>query len=1133
MQSNFIIRPVLGQYSDEQLYGPRKEALEIDVILKSRSKSECALYSDCSSIKQEGSIKKFLSGNDPRILSLFHNLGIEHALPIQRYSWPYMEPNQLQFPMLCISRRFTGKTYAHLLYSVCHCIRQTAAQATEEIIQTSTDGIEETSTIDDLRGRNIGPPPEPIPIIDQDTFDFNSLGLTDKDKLIKVDDKVSSNCNAWTKTSDDEKDNFLDMGSKFLIISSSQQQVKFLQAEVDRMKEASFGNLAPYRVRKDKLPPITRSLNNSHDEAKLAIRCSEAEIIICTPTILLKCITNGFISFSQCDKVIFDDLDQALQLHNTQVRELIKIYITENNECGPDDMSFPQILFFAQKWTQLIRHLCDIFTQKNIVCCSLLEASLFRNMRFDIERYGDISQKKHKLKEIILHEIEILPKGSIIAVLCNQEDDAKNVSEYLEQLGLVVKHLPKDTPEIALNDHKASSKSRDHQMSIYVTCDDATEILFDKLTDVTRIIHFSLPSNLLTFDSRFRIMFNSINDQKIEDELKTYIFLSSRFNSLKMAQEIYDIMSRSAATLNCTKLEMRDIVNDLSTKLCWRWATTGVCRLDKFGKESTMASFCPDRHSLREISNKSSRWIGQAEVKVTITNIISPNEFYFWFEEYRNEQTKWKKYDLSGINFMYKLQPGLDRFKETPRCDVPLESIKKGSIFGVYFHELSRVDRVILLESPIYPRILTDYDRLICYDYQCRAFKIDYGIEVTIYLRNLFSLPKSLTAIEPLCHRGFLLGLKPADNEPYWNYKASKLFHEKIYMDHLQDASLWMRFNDGDCFWFEDFVLSRKLYNIDGSRNKSIPRCNLVKELKANTNLTESCLDPPFIDPSERSRCTSRWHTDLTKTLANHAFLRTDKNELDILVLHVRPDIKLVVRQRDFHEQLIKLENQLIDDYKNKQLIPLGYFEPGVLCLVAVLISKQLTINRCKIIGIVDNNQKTRKYKVYCLDHGDCFVAEERDLYLCPHLITTKLPYQSIEVKFARFNKLILEDARLTDLVINSIYDMTRDSNNDLIPCKGIADSGDGIYLYVMDKTDKSLYRPLVILINEMHGVNLSLDIPEDSKKDLVVTPLISNEGQDEDEYCHDMRDGIFKCMVKLLLTDIINYELDSKHGRQ
>lgn len=1153
-------------HGDDILYGIRMRALEAYELAKLQSKSDCVIYPIGTFSRKQESSHRELINSDPRLTAMFDRLSMTHALPIQRYCWPHIDRES--FPTLFISGRLTGKTHAHLIYLVASCIKAKPIAETNALIKSAEDLL-------DAQADQVGEPhanprtleladelsPVNLDSIDQDNFDFNTLGdsSTEKSDLQDAQNEPDKDAQLEGGLQTERVDcSSLVFHPRYIIICSSQNQVEFLDREIDRMKIAAFGDQATHLLRKNDLPPRVRTINVGHSDDKLAMRCCEGDILIGTPAALIKCLEMFYLDFSRCDKLIFDDFDLTLQLHNQRVRELINIYIAQTSdpatdETDKDSIGWPekkthdpcQILFFAQKWTSLVKQfICSVFTQKNIIFGSFAEASIYVNIKFELEIIRDPSSKLVNLLRLLNNTLLSNPKLKI-ALVCRNGEEAKDLSEKLIDRKMKVLLLPDDTSLLVLRENNKQKPA--FRSSIFVMSDQALDTIFEYLTDIDHLIHYSLPEAPITFDRRFRLMYKHISGGS--DHLATTIFTPHKLENESIARELYDIISRSSASLKSTQLEMRDILTNCSMKFCWRWATAGMCRLDKLTRNDRLGSFCLDKHSLtRSPRTGGSRWPSSGQIKITITHIINPNEFFFWFEAARSLDSsgkKWVPIDGSGMEFMSRFQKELNLLKDLPKSSTPLDEIRKGKIFGVYFHEETRFDRVLLLENPAQDNFYHDshndlaIQRILNYSRQVPALKIDHGVKVNVYLRNLVRLPETIMKVEAQCHRGLLLGIKPKESEPFWSHKATRHFSNAIKEEGINEVTAWIRLHDDGCYWLENLTCFRKLLNLDDDR--SIKKGDMATEL-LSLSLADEAKVPSFLPPSLREKTLAKWHADKSLSLTSYAFFRKDKCLLDIYILQVKGCLRLVVRQVEYNRQLIQLESNMMADYNDGKLASLSYYESGSYCLARILESSSpqpaYTINRSRIIKAYAGTEASNRMsscEIICLDHGDCYHVNLADLYQIPHKYLTELPMQAIECDMSSVNADSFKgnNEKLLDRAIDLIYDLTRTESNDLKPVKASLDTESNLYIYLPVADDPTRFVPLRCELERCLGIDIFSSTDLDLKKDLI---LKAETDQDEGEKPSDqklepkhysIKEEIFEALLRQLLREtVISCEL-------
>lgn len=1067
--SAVIAKPPSVEYNDNILFGARRDVRRHRESEKLSNESDCVLLAiGTYASKKHWSIKNIIN-NDKRLKSMFDNLDIKHALPIQRYSWPLLhDPN---FPMLCVSQECSGKTYGHLLYVVAQSITNVSTSKTDELLMLHSDQFGLSPFQSNSQSKSKSDKTLIEEEIDHENFDFNQLrnGMSN----LKLNDNDNNNNEAKNEiktngTSDHQTNGFTEDDGwtcdqadldefithpKYLIVCSSQINVERIVSELESMKQAAYCDKASSQQRK-LLPPSIRCINVHLTDETLALRCNESEILVGTPAALLRCFTNGYLNFAKCLKVIFDDLDVTLQLHNTNVLRLVNLFLSRGQQQNPPMSKTRecQMYMFSRKWTRLVKACGEYLSrQRNLLFGSLLEASIFANIRFSLELYSRDEEKLIKLA-VLLSTLEGLTKTrSTVAIVCNTNQEASRFSAGLIAHGRHVAHLPQND---AL---KVLTSKRDPNMnSTYVMSDAVLELVADLLNNVTHVIHVTLPTRFSSFDQRFRLLYRNIMENK--SDLEATIFIGSRLSN-KYAKELYDLLSRSSSTLTSTKLELRDRIRQNATRICWRWATSGVCRLGQStrgGKliDDRLGSYCPNRHSItmksdqNKLSESDNNWPKTGQVRLTITEIVSPNEFYFWFESYRDADSTGKqftKFKDSGIEHMKHFQRDLDKLKNVAPNTVDLHRVKRGAVFGIYQQQELRVDRVVLLEDLLNPE--DDYcdemdgstkvlNKKLEMSKVLEVFKIDYGTRQTARVSNLIMLPEELELTAPKCQRGFLIGLKPTDGEPDWLYPATKKFHELVSQNGLNDITAWLRLNSDGCFWFENMVVTWRVKFPDETKLFKIePAKELILEHLAEENKSA----PDCLNPSTYSYTMAKWNAADIASYASYAKPPRKLDPVQLMILFVEPDLTLKVRQSKFNKQLLRLEDELINDLNSNKLERLEYFERGFYCIAKTVTGidpntkePHYILNRCKLANIEEKNGEELIY-VDCLDHGDQQIVKREDLYQASMMHLSTLPFQAFSCGIADLNQGLLENVSTLVRVQNIIYDETRDSDDNYL----------------------------------------------------------------------------------------------------
>lgn len=1068
-------RLTISYYQDHELFGPGPETIKLIEKIKTANDSECIIFSRGTFASLEHLKLKNLIGTDRRLNLMVEGLGITHALPIQRYSWPKIQKSS--FATFYVSGEATGKTYAILLYVLTNCLNAAPITEAEEVLNEETK-------------RHVV-----------------SENYTDPNELISH--------------------------PKYVLICSNQDKADLVYQAVDHFKDKVYGDSVP-NTKRHSLTPITAAIKSDHDNDKLSSRCLGSDILITSPQVLIKCLNEGFVHFAKFRKVFFDDLDVALQVQPNCIKNLIKIYFIQmekRSDLLPSTMC--RMHMFSRKWTALVNQVAELFDQRTVMFCSISEAAVYAGIRFEVISY---KKKKRDQTSVIGDLIDVsanqLTRGEKTAIVCNTGKEAELIGVKLQQKGIKVK-LIKDIDE--MNPQPANELIRGTREKFFVLSDSALEIVVEStvrggpLNDISHLVHASLPDDMLTFDQRFRLLHENIKNKRPSNMTSTLILDAD--SNIRLLKHIYDLASRSQETLNSTRCELRDLISKQASQICWRWATTGVCRYEKLSQNDRFGSYCLDRHPARaDLAVRDANWPESGLVKITITHIISPSEFYFMFEACKMDDKRlWVNYKSSGTEFSKRLQQDLDALRTTKTRSIPLNKIVKGKVYAVFFPQISRVDRVRILDEPKHEDSSSMINPDLEYDKLIPVYKIDHGVSLNVYVKNLVELPRNLAIIPALCHRAFHLGYKPPDNEPDWLYKSKKHFFDLLSVNQKQDVTAWIRLNHRGCFWLEGLLITRELENIDAKSKKkwTIDPYDDLRQL----NLAQSTsLEPSILPPSTRLETLCRWNHAEMISASQYAFLRKDKDDSDIYVLRINSDLSMIVRQACYNKQLIALEDQLIEDFQKGKLKRQEYLAPEVICIANLnpLHSPQLCLNRVKILSIesiencnLDSTECTPEVSalVYCLDHGDKFSLKRSSLYQARLEHIRQLPFQAIECELANLNKELIDSSasEQRNNLIDIIYNLTRDDmdNYKKVICRRCEDGR--VHLFVSTE-DPIRYDPLYMLLEDKTQAKL-LD-----KVDRICSqPVVKSDLQIDHS---DRRSIIVMVAMRQLLLDMAKESL-------
>lgn len=1004
-----LAKPIVSKpdvYSELEIYGkPRLQGLLELKRLKENNETQCLIYGKrtFSNLERCQNIKHIING-DNRIESMLNKLNITYPLPIQRYLWPMLS-KEVQPPCVCISNHTSGKTYSFLLHIMFETIKDLPMIKTGDLDEEATDSRAYEPTIDDMNSGSA-------------TFDK----------------------------------------PKYIIVCSSQYKVYDIINILDEMK----GTLheLPSSIT-NALRPTVASLENLDTQDQIALKCAGKEILVGTPQSLVKCLDAGFLELDSSMKLIFDDIDVSLQLQTASTRNLVKEYMNTEDEYGKS-----QIYIFARKWTELVEHFVNnVFYQKTLIFGSTVEAAVYSKLRFDIDGPMNDDLKNERLVTLLEYS-----KNKKLCIVCQTVDEGTFIKSHLEKKNILAEIVEPDNifsvlrkkkPIPLTNKITLTNRNEVKQDPIYIITDSSVELAVELISNFQYLIHYSIPRDNSVFDRRFRLMNESLKNS--EKDLVTTLMLSDKVN-YSTARLILDIVYRSTASLPSTKFELRDIVRKTAEPYCWRWATTGICRLEKLDCSDRLGSYCNMRHFI-DGNDLKTRTKFDGQIRITITRLVNPNEIYFWIDGFRSinsESGKWITSENEGFIFMRDVQEKLNVFRSTKPKSIPFEMIKRNKVYGLFLPQEARVDRVILLEEPVVEDLganISMLDQLarptIVYNSQVEALRIDYGIKNHVYLKNIFELPETLQNLKPMANRGLILGFQPADKEPDWLYSAKNLFHEHVCVQDAVETTAWVRQEIKGTFWLESLSVVRSLSNINQRRGI----CKKPHEILYDEGLADRApVSISFLNSSQRLEAKSKWNADKLKTLAQFAFLRKENQGEDIYLLHIDDHLNAVVRKSDYNSILVEIEADIIDEYHRGCMKQLFYFEVGTLCIAKIsddLVSSVLingdsfTMNRCRIVEKVMSKRKIH-YRVYCLDHGDYFTVSKEDLFQGIDKYFLKLPFQAIDVKLAGFKENLGLDTR--QKLKNHLYSLSRDESNQNISLRAFSDQI-GLHLFI--KTDE------------------------------------------------------------------------------
>lgn len=690
-----------------------------------------------------------------------------------------------------------------------------------------------------------------------------------------------------------------------------------------------------------------------------------------------------------------------------------------------------QIILCAEKCTNQVKQFIkNLLHDPIILIGNSVESMVYEEIECQLRFADKESSRKKVFLDTYAEAREMFT--SRIAVCC---EDAKECGEVEALMKFNSPNnkmflLTEETPHF---DHQkiitAWRKSKDS--SLLIISDEAREF-FNHVSNVTCIVHFSVPAEDEKLGARFQLMSGKLKDVNV---VKITFLVLSPANASR-AHELSTLLKR----LNIqVPHQLQQYKEEDKRGLCRNYATFGVCPLKD--------DFCFKEHDIKlQESQNSLPKEGQIKFHVTHANV---NEIFIRllaFRDVSNESGKWTPYSPLLDDFQQDLQELKNRGAEK----VKLSSVKIGKLFAVekggFIH---RVKVEEFLENSKLEHYQETATKIL------KVVHVDFGYVTQAALDDLIPLPENLRNLNiypELAHKAYVVGIKPCDNDLKWSADAYKFVLNAVQLPNISTA--WVYLQNNGIFWLEAMKVTQKLESFQ----LEVVTANLASDLISHGYAEPASKALPFLPRAQREKIQLKWICDVHKAKSSFAFLDGDSLTKAVLT-HYRQNSEMFLNVLAFTEQLAALEK----DISNTKLKPITSFAVGLLCLAKCDLDG--SINRARIERINPDNS----VDVFYLDHGESFELDRDACYELNLDLVKKLPFQAIPCKLQGFEGTVEDEV---------VYDLTRNEDNSLkvLLVKRLFKNGNlnHVRVYVKDENEDDqnfTYTSLAkLLVDQGHG---------------------------------------------------------------
>ncbi|GFO24251.1 ATP-dependent RNA helicase dbp2 [Plakobranchus ocellatus] len=268
------------------------------------------------------------------------------------------------------------------------------------------------------------------------------------------------------------------------------------------------------------------------------------DILISTPTSVLRMLEQELTSFRRLCHVILDDADILARRFEDEIDDIMQQFrLVQRGRIGQQVAPF-QVMMFASRWTDGLDQFRLKYTREPIiVISSRVEASVYGG----IKQVVSMSKWEQRLSTFCALLDTLVYTDKRVVAFTSDADEAVEMWKAAKSRGayclLIHQNLPVEAATEAREQWLHSSYTK--QLIVMVCTDQCYQDL--AITNATDIIHYGLPDSKTKFGNRMACMFDYFRDRTTNEELETeaisHVILTDRCG--KHAEQLNEILQRS------------------------------------------------------------------------------------------------------------------------------------------------------------------------------------------------------------------------------------------------------------------------------------------------------------------------------------------------------------------------------------------------------------------------------------------------------------------------------------------------------------------------------------------------------------------------------------------------------------
>ncbi|KAG8291293.1 negative regulation of transposition, RNA-mediated [Homalodisca vitripennis] len=756
-----------------------------------------------------------------------------------------------------------------------------------------------------------------------------------------------------------------------------------------------------------------------------------SDVLVSTPRCLLRLLEARATDLKRLCHLVMDDAHILFEKFKPEIEQLmVSVDRMEDKRLKQGLKIDLQVVVASSRWTVPIKELSvNILANPTIVIASQLEACVYADVK-PVAYFVRSSRKAEKLVEL-LNGI----KGQLRTVVaCKKKDDVKFVYNLLTDLGMEnVLAAHEDLTSVNISEipqmwkHKekdvitAWQNSQGASLPILIRSDELREL---PITNAHVLIHYNMPISLKGFSLRFICLIDNFRNILRQEEnvhkKKCQVHILMDEDNYQEMPGVMEFMKRLGTVLptpveqTLEKLEQKREEEKLKESLCEDLKEFGCCWDSKK---------CPNRHVLSRNQDLPQDIPKSGMVKILIQHVHDACHFSARLLEHSEKKGQWQKLPSKMLELCLEINIYYKEKKNRKLHGLPSvgDLVCVESSHDTYHRAVVlKITKVNKHGEPEAVNI-----RLIDNGSYFEDFSVMY----------LYQLPASLRSPPPQVVDVYLCSMMPKDLDTCWS-PAIKAWVET----HLRDARRHspkgylagkIVLSLGKNVWLEPMSFMEHLPQLNTTVFKFSLRRDLLNTNNALENpdhlpnLYKLCEKAGIEIPKEEPEQTKP--QNLVQAKPRWAWLPMDNSEAVHVVTVQEPNV-IFVRlsyNSDCLERLMKEIQEFVKE--QKKLNDVKQLDIGGVCLGKAPDADEW--NRAVIRSKTSDDQ----VELFFVDYGDIATLTWNDVVPISDDLIKKLPFQVIECYLADVHFGESDDNSWEDDVIDQIYNLTRNENEEAI----------------------------------------------------------------------------------------------------